>query len=74
MYAKLTELMTDFDISIRATMKGKKHNIKEKSITVVNLKAFFSLKNFLWLPWRIARQRFLFDADVFHGKAQFDRR
>ena len=23
MYAKLTELMTDFDISIRATVKGK---------------------------------------------------
>lgn len=23
MYAKLTELMTDFDIRIRATMKGK---------------------------------------------------
>ena len=23
MYAKLTELMTDFDISIRATTKGK---------------------------------------------------
>ena len=23
MYAKLTELITDFDISIRATMKGK---------------------------------------------------
>ena len=46
MYAKLTELMTDFDINIRATKKGKKHNIKEKSIIVVSLKAFFSLKNF----------------------------
>ena len=41
MYAKLTELMTDFDISIRVTMKGKKHNIKEKSIIVVSLEALF---------------------------------
>ena len=46
MYAKLTELMTDFDISIRAIIKGKKHNIKSKSIIVVSLKASFSLKNF----------------------------